>query len=99
MRSFQVPNLTPPELVAKVRSGLAARGYDRQVSVRLDGDRLTIEFRWMGTSSFEYTVLETAGGFRAELASRRVSPLHVAFADRFDHYFERALTELGATTV
>jgi len=86
----------PTEFVAAVREGLAERGYDRHLSVSVDGDRLTIEFRWMGTTRFEYRIDEGETGFRAELVGKRVSPLHAAFTDRFDHYFERALHELGA---
>ncbi|HSL16908.1 MAG TPA: hypothetical protein VLB51_03290 [Methylomirabilota bacterium] len=99
MRSFEMSSTNPPEFVRKVRAGLAERGYDRHLSVSLDGDRLVVEFKWMGTTTFEYAVDETADGFRANLVNRRISPLHAAFTDRFEHYFERALSEVGATTV
>lgn len=85
------------EFVAVVRDRLAETGYDRHLAVRLDGDRLTIEFRWMGTTRFEYRVEEREKGFRADFVDQRISPLHAAFTDRFEHYFEQALHELGAT--
>lgn len=99
MHSFDVAAMTPGAFVTKVRGGLAERGYDRQVGVRLAGDRLTVEFRWMGTSSFEYRIEEHGQGFRADLVGQRISPLHAVFTDRFEHYFEQALAELGATSV
>ncbi len=91
--------MTPGAFVTKVRGGLAERGYDRQVGVSLAGDRLTVEFRWMGTSRFLYRVTETGDGFRADLADQAVAPLHAPFADRFESYFNRALEELGARNV
>ena len=99
MRSFEMPSTHPSEFVRRVRSGLAERGYDRHLSVSLDGDRLTVTFRWMGTTSFDYRITESGDGFRADLTSRRISPLHAAFIDRFERYFEQALDELGAKTV
>lgn len=99
MRSFDAPSVQPAEFVATVRAGLAERGYDRHLRLDLDGDRLIIEFRWMGTTRFEYRIDEREHGFRAEFVGQRVSPLHAAFADRFEHYFERALHEVGATPV
>lgn len=99
MRSFEMPSTTPSEFVRRVRAGLAERGYDRHLAVSLDGDRLTVTFRWMGTTSFGYRITESGGGFRAELASQRISPLHAAFTDRFEQSFEQALDKLGATIV
>jgi hypothetical protein len=99
MQSFEMASTSPSEFVHRIRAGLAERGFDRQVMVRLDGDQLIVEFRWMGTSSFEYSVVEGAGGFRADLIDRRVASLHAAFTDRFEHYFEKALDELGAKIV
>jgi len=99
MHSFDDSSRHPTEFVAEVRDGLAKRGYDRHLSVSLDRDRLTIEFRWMGTTRFEYRIDERETGFRAEFVGQRVSPLHAAFTDRFEHYFEQALDELGAKIV
>jgi hypothetical protein len=97
MQSFEMPATTPSDFVARVRAELAKRGYDRNLAVRLEGDRLTVAFRWMGTTSFDYQVVETTDGFRADLVSQRISPFHAAFTDRFERYFKQALTELGAT--
>ena len=91
--------MQPAEFVATVRGGLAERGYDRHLTISLDDDRLTIEFRWMGATRFEYRIDERDSGFRADLVGQRIAPLHAAFSDRFEHYFEQALAELGAKTV
>ncbi|HSN57786.1 MAG TPA: hypothetical protein VLT32_24170 [Candidatus Sulfomarinibacteraceae bacterium] len=99
MRSFEMSSTTPSEFVRKVRAGLAERGYDRRLSVSLDGDRLTVTFSWMGTTSFGYRITESGDGFRADLTRRRISPLHAAFTDRFERYFERALSEVGAKVI
>jgi hypothetical protein len=99
MRSFELVSTSPDDFVDRVRSGLAARGYDRNLSIRLDADRLVIQFRWMGTTSFEYRVTERGDGFRADLVDQRVAPLHAPFTDRFEGYFDQALEELGAKTV
>ena len=98
MRSFEMPTMQPAEFVARVRGELAERGYDRHLAVNLDGSRLTIEFRWMGTSRFDYRIETREQGFRADLVSERISPLHSAFTHRFEHYFEQALSELDATS-
>lgn len=91
--------MQPAEFITTVRDGLAARGYDRHLTVALDDDRLTIEFRWLGTTRFEYRLDERPRGFRAELVGQRIAPLHTGFSDRFDRYFAQALAELGATPV
>ncbi|MCU0302471.1 MAG: hypothetical protein MUC56_00210 [Thermoanaerobaculales bacterium] len=91
--------MTPRQLVETVRDGLAARGFDRRFAINLDDDRLNIEFRWMGTTRFEYRIVPRGAGFRAVLVGQRVAPLHAAFADRFEHYFGLALTEVGARAV
>jgi hypothetical protein len=89
--------MKPEEFVVAIRARLAAREFDRYVSISLDGDRLDVELRWMGATRFEYRI-ETAGeGFRAELVSQRVSPFHAPFAERFEGYFDEALAKVGAT--
>lgn len=99
MQAFDVPNLTPDEFMAAIHRELAARDYDRYLDLELDGDRLVVELRWMGTTRFNYRLNPTGEGFRAELVSRKVSPFHAAFASRFDEYFERALSKVGAVSV
>jgi hypothetical protein len=96
MRSFEVPGLEPAEFVAAIRSKLAARDVDRYVSISLDGDRLAVELRWMGTTRFDYRTSPLGDGFRAELVNRKVSPFHSPFASRFEAYFEEALAKVDA---
>ncbi len=88
--------MEPAEFVGAIRAKLAARDFDRYVSISLDGDRLGVELKWMGTTRFGYRI-ETAGeGFRAELVSQKVSPFHAPFTDRFEGYFDEALAKVGA---
>jgi len=88
--------MSPVEFVAAIRAKLAARDFDRYVSVSLDGDRLGVELRWMGTTRFDYRTSPLGDGFRAELVDQRVAALHAPFAARFEGYFEEALTKVGA---
>jgi hypothetical protein len=97
MRSFEVNHMDPVEFVDKIEEELTAREFDRYVTVSFQGERLVVELRWMGTTRFEYRVIPTGEGFRAELDRQRVAPLHAAFRDRFEGYFEEALTKVGAT--
>ncbi len=99
MQSFEFQSTTPIDFVDRVRAGLAARGYDRNLAITLESDRLIVRFCWLGASSFEYRVTESGDGFRADLVGQRVAPLHAPFADRFEGYFNQALEELGATAV
>jgi len=99
MRSFEVPGTTPTAFVEEMRSGLAAKQYDRYVNLDLDGDSLVVELRWMGTSRFDFSVVEAGDGFRAEFVGQRVAPLHGAFSDRFEVYFEKALARVGAKAI
>jgi hypothetical protein len=99
MQSFEIESMSPVEFVAEVREGLASRGFERHLRVSVEGDVLTVEFRWMGTTRFEYRIEELDAGFRARFLGQRVAPLHAAFSDRFEGYFERALSELGARVV
>ena len=99
MRSFEVPTMRPNDFVEAMRSKLAAKEFDRYVTLDLGGDGLTVELRWMGTTRFDYRVSAVDEGFRAELVGQRVAPLHRAFADRFESYFEEALAKVGARVV
>ncbi len=96
MRSFEVDHLSPSRFVEAIQGQLAARGYDRYVSVDLSGDRLGVELKWMGTTRFGYRVSPGESGFRADLVDQRVSRFHAAFSDRFEGYFEEALEKVGA---
>jgi hypothetical protein len=91
--------MTPDEFVAAIRAALAARDYDRYLRLDLADDRLRIELRWMGSTRFDYRIEPMDGGFRAELLGQKVSPFHAVFSHRFDEYFERALEEVGATSI
>jgi len=99
MRSFEVPCMSPVAFVEAMRSKLAAKEFDRYVTLDLRGDSLAVELRWMGTTRFDYRLSETGEGFRAELVGQKVAPLHAAFTDRFESYFDRALAKVGARVV
>jgi hypothetical protein len=99
MRSFEVPDATPTAFVQRLRSELAAKDYDRYVALDLDGADLVVELRWMGTTRFFFRIQPADDGFRAEFLSKSVSPLHAAFAHRFDEYFEKALEKVGGRPV
>ena len=99
MRSFEVSGMSPSEFVSEITSEISAQEFDRFVSIRHDGDDLKVEFRWMGTTRFNYRILPEGDGFRAELTDQHVAPLHAAFSDRFEGYFEKALAKVGATTI
>ena len=88
--------MKPAEFAAAIRAKLAARQFDRYVSISLEDDRLGVELRWMGTTSFGYRIMIEGAGFRAVLVDQRVSPFHAVFRDRFEGYFEEALAEVGA---
>ena len=99
MRSFEVSGMSPSEFVSEITSEISAREFDRFVSIRHDGDDLKVELRWMGTTRFNYRILPVGVGFRAELTDQRVAPLHAAFSDQFEGYFEKALAKVGAIAV
>ena len=99
MRSFEVPDTTPTAFVEEMRSSLAAKQYDRYVDLDLDGDSLVVELRWMGTTEFRFRIRPSGDGFRADFVDQRVAPLHGAFSDRFEVYFEKALAGVGAKAI
>ena len=99
MRSFEVPGTTPSAFVEEMRSALAAKQYDRYVGLDLDGDSLVVELRWMGTTKFTFRIRPTGDGFRADFVDQMVAPLHNAFSDRFEPYFENALAREVAKTI
>lgn len=99
MRSFEVNGTSPSEFVSRITSEIAAREFNRYVSVRLDDDALSVVLSYMGTTRFDYRISPADGGFRAELIKQRVAPLHAAFKNRFEGYFEEALAKVGATTI
>jgi len=99
MHSFDVPAMSTTEFVQAMRAKLEAKEFDDYVVIELNGSSLTVELRWMGTSRFDFQVTERGDGFRADFVRQRIAPLHGAFTDRFDHYFEDALAKVGARAV
>ena len=99
MHSFEVPGMSPVEFVNAMRAKLAAKEFDSYVVIDLNGSSLIVELRWMGTSRFEFQVADRIDGFRAEFVGQRIAPLHGAFTDKFEHYFDDALEKVGAKAV
>ncbi len=99
MRSFEVSGMSTSEFVAKIVSEIAARDFDRYVTVSIRGDELAVVLRFMGTTQFDFRVEPDGRGFRAELIRQRVSPFHAVFSDRFEGYFEEALAKVGARVI
>jgi hypothetical protein len=96
MKAFESLRMSPSEFVDAIRGELGRRGVSRYLDIRDDGDRMVLELRWMGTSRFIYRVEPLGEGFRAQLESQRISPLHAPFAGRFDDDLDRALARVGA---
>jgi hypothetical protein len=99
MRAFEVTQGSPNDFVAQVGRILADRGLGGHVELRLDGDRLVVRFRWMGSSELRYGLTKTDRGFRAELDHVRMSPFHAPFRQRFDESLEQVLDAVGARSV
>jgi hypothetical protein len=91
--------MSPSAFVQAMRAKLAAKEFEDYVVIDLNGSSLAVELRWMGTSRFEFQVAERGDGFRADFVRQRIAPLHGAFTDRFEHYFEDALAKVGAKAV
>jgi hypothetical protein len=99
MRAFAVSAGTPNEFVERVRRELAARNLGRYVELSIEGTDLAVRFRWMGTSVLRYRLQTADGGFRADLVSERMSPLHGGFRHAFEERFDQVLGKVGAKTV
>jgi hypothetical protein len=99
MRSFEVSGMSPTDFVSEIANEIDAREFDRYVSVTLQGENLAVVLSYMGTTRFDYRIHLVGDGFRAELTGQSVAPLHAAFSNRFEDYFEKALAKVGATTI
>lgn len=99
MRRFEVPSGTPRDFVARVTRELAERGLGRHVDLRLEGAELEVRFHWMGTSVLRYRLQAADGGFTADPAGERLSPLHAGFRHAFEERFDQVLAKVGARTV
>lgn len=96
MRSFEVDDVDPRGFVARVEAEVEARSLDDVVSVRLDGDRLIVRFRYLGTSELTYRLVTRLKGFVAELENQRVASLHAPFRAPFEDRFDSVLDTVGA---
>lgn len=96
MRSFEVENADPERFVARVSAEVEDRELDDVVSVSLVGDRLTVRFMYLGTSTLTYRVVRGERGFVAELEDQRVATFHAPFQGRFEDRFDQVLDTVGA---
>jgi len=96
MRSFEVEDVDARGFVARVEAEVRDRSLDDVVSVRLDGDRLIVRFRYLGTSELTYRLMPRERGFAAELEDQRVASLHVPFRAPFEDRFDTVLDTVGA---
>lgn len=96
MRSFEVDDADPRSFVARVEAEVQNRSLGDVVSVRLDGDRLIVRFRYLGTSELTYRVVSRDRGFAAELEDQRVATLHAPFRAPFEDRFDQVLGTVGA---
>lgn len=94
-----VPDGSPVDFVERVSELLAKRGLDKYVSLRLDGPGLVVRFRWMGATELHYRLAPGQRGFRADLVSERISPLHAPFRQRFEERFGEVLERVGAEAI
>ena len=96
MRAFEVIDADPESFVARVAAEVEERDLDHVVSVRLEGDRLVVRFRYLGTSQLVYRVVPRDSGFTAELQDQRVATFHAPFQGRFEDRFDQVLDRVGA---
>jgi hypothetical protein len=96
MRSFEVENSDPERFVALVSAEVEDRDLGDVVNVQLEGDRLTVRFRYLGTSTLTYRVVRRDQGFVAELEDQRVATFHAPFQGRFEDRFDQVLDRVGA---
>lgn len=96
MRAFEVDDVDPRGFVARVEAEVQDRSLDDVVSVRLDGDRLIVRFRYLGTSELTYRLESRDRGFAAQLEDQRVASLHAPFRAPFEDRFDRVLDTVGA---
>jgi len=96
VHSFRVDGADPEAFVARVRGALARHRYDDIASVRLDGARLVVCFRRLGTTTLQFELHRDSHGFDAEFVGSRVAPLHAPFQGAFEERFEDLLAGVGA---
>jgi hypothetical protein len=99
MRAFEVDHGSPADFVDQVARVLEERGLAGHVALRLDGDKLVVRFRWLGSSELRYGLATNESGFRAELSDVKMSPFHAPFRNRFDESFDQVLETVGARSV
>jgi hypothetical protein len=98
MRPFEFADGSPDTFVARAREALRQLDLDGIVSLKLEADELIVVFSRLGTSVLRFGIESIAnGGFRTELKSSQVSPLHAAFREGFEQRFAEVVTLAGAT--
>ena len=96
MQSFRMNGLGITEFCRRVEEEIRARNFQDIASMRCFGDRIRIEFFWMGRSTLEFRVEERDGGFVAHCGRERMSPFHLGFRRGFEDRFVEVLEAVGA---
>jgi hypothetical protein len=100
MQPFEFADGSPDTFVARACDALRQLELDDIVSLRHEAGELTVVFSRLGTSVLKFAIAPVAGGgFRTELKSSQVSPLHAAFRQGFEEKFAEVVTRAGATLV
>jgi hypothetical protein len=98
MQPFEFADGSPDTFVARACEALHRLDLDDIVSLKHEAGELVVVFSRLGTSVLRFAIEATAGGgFRTELKSSRVSPLHAAFREGFEQKFAEVVTLAGAT--
>jgi len=89
-------DLSISEFCRRVEEEIRARDFQDIASLRCAGNRLRVEFSWMGRSMLEYQLREDECGFDALFERERMSPMHLGFRKGFEERFEQILEAVGA---
>jgi hypothetical protein len=93
--SFEVPGMAPEAFVEAVRRAIEGMELGARVSLALQGGQLVVSIERFGRSEIRYDLVPMHDGFRALLRSRRVAPLHLAFAADFGKTVVRLVEQVA----
>jgi hypothetical protein len=98
IHAFEVVGMTPERFLEAVRGALARADLPARVDARLEGEQMVVRLSRLGTTVLRYDLVRSDGGFRADMVSERVAPLHAPFRAGYRDAMAHLLREVGART-
>jgi hypothetical protein len=96
IKSFSVPSANVQEFVGKVSQAMEGRDLGKIVSLKVEGQVLTVVFSKLGTSQVVFDIANQGGGFECVHKSEKIAIAHKALRSDIEGKLAKVLESQGA---